>query len=85
MMSMEPPTLTEADLGPTVGTIREGLPREAERCGQYTLRDGQGTPPVGTDVRLIVGIDQSVSVAAVVGFQVMRFDAVDAESKQEPA
>jgi hypothetical protein len=85
MMSMEPPTLTEADLGSTVGTIREGLPREAERCGQYTLRDGQGTPPVGTDVRLIVGIDQSVSVAAVVGFQVMKFDAVDAESQQEPA
>jgi hypothetical protein len=76
MTGLEPTMLTEADLGPSVGTIRDGLPAAAQRCGDYTLHDGQGTPPKGTEVRSIIGIDQRDAVATVVGGLVTKFDAM---------
>jgi (2Fe-2S) ferredoxin len=55
-----------ADLGPVVGTItKEGLPAGASRCESYTLQDGQGTPPKGSEVHTINGVDPSVALAVV--------------------
>lgn len=76
VLSSSAESLSPSDLGPVVGTINEGLPDESNRCESYTLHDGQGTPPTGSDVYSIEGIDQTKAVAARVGNQVMRFDSV---------
>jgi len=52
-----------SELGPQIGTITAGLPAAAETCGQYSLKDGQGTPPVGSKVYEITGTDPKVAVA----------------------
>ena len=55
-----------ADLGPVVGTItKEGLPAGASRCESYTLQDGQGTQPKGSEGHTINGVDPVVALAAV--------------------
>ncbi|MFM2070742.1 MAG: hypothetical protein RLZZ623_1005 [Actinomycetota bacterium] len=68
-------TVNPSDIGPVVGTIKDGLPDAASDCQSFTLHDGQGTPPKGTEVHSINGVDQSVSVAAKVDNQMMRFDS----------
>ena len=75
VLSASAELLSTSDLGPVVGTISEGLPDSASRCESFTLHDGQGTPPQGSDVYSINGISQTEAVAAKVGNQVMRFDS----------
>lgn len=75
VLSSSAATFSSSDLGPVVGEISDGLPAAASRCESFTLHDGQGSLPEGTDVYSINGIDQSKAVAAKVGKEVMRFDA----------
>ena len=77
VLSSSAKVLTAAELDSVVGTISEGLPEASNHCESFTLHDGQGTPPEGTDVYSIKGVDRTEAVAAAaVGDQVMRFDAV---------
>ena len=64
-----------ADLGRVVGKITAGLPSAATRCVSYTLKDGQGTPPVGANVYAINGVSESVALAVSEGGVTLRFDA----------
>lgn len=76
LLSSSAAALSSSDLGPIVGKINDGLPAAASRCESYTLHDGQGTPPEGTEVFSIKGIDQAKAVAAKVGNEIMQFDSV---------
>jgi hypothetical protein len=59
------PPLSTADLGAELGAVDRGLPAASVTCGKYHLRDGMGTPPVGTEVFAISGVDQRQAVAAL--------------------
>lgn len=78
VLSSSAKPLSPSELDSVVGTISEGLPDASSRCEGYTLHDGQGTPPKGSYVYSIKGIDQTEAVATKVGNQVMRFDSVKA-------
>ena len=67
--------VAEADLGRVVGKITAGLPSAATRCESYTLKDGQGSPPVGAVVYAIKGVSESVALAVADSGVTLRYDA----------
>ena len=77
VLSSSAAPLSPSELGPAVATINGGLPDGSSHCEDFTLEDGQGTPPKGSEVFSIKGVDQTDAVAAGVGNQIMRFDSVD--------
>jgi hypothetical protein len=67
--------VAQNDLGRLVGKITAGLPSGATRCVTYTLKDGQGTPPLGTDVYAIKSVSESVALAVADSGVTLRYDA----------
>jgi hypothetical protein len=60
----EHPSPASSDLGAEIGVIDRGLPSASETCGKYHLKDGMGTPPPGSKVYAINGVDPHQAVAA---------------------
>lgn len=60
-----PDTIVVAELGDELGLIDQGLPHTAMRCGEFTLKDGMGTPSVGSKVYAVKGHDPAELVAVV--------------------
>jgi hypothetical protein len=73
-LSIPTTVVAPSQFGPKLGLIRTDLPRAALRCGRWTLTEGMGTPPVGSPVYAIKGVDPKVAVAASTGTQYQRFN-----------
>ena len=52
-------------LGEEVGEITKPFPDSAADCEPFTLEDGQGSPPLGSKVHAVNGMDPAVALAVV--------------------
>ena len=77
-----------SDVGAQVATITAGLPSAATRCHAYTLKDGQGSFPVGTKIFAISGVAPTrglgIQSGSIVEKYVPDFDASQASASTQP-